>query len=363
MLRIIELAGGDAAGFATMFLAALGCDVTVVDTPEDSPDGNPTPNSEASRDYLRRRKRSVALDWRSPPGRDRLRDLVRHADAVVEDLGPGVLAEQGLSFETLREVNPRVVLTSISPFGATGPRAEWKGTELVVQAMGGVVAASGHDEGPPLRLAGAQAAHVGGVLAAIETLAAALGVRHGSAEAVHLDISCQEALSTHWTREIGRYVYTGEETPRASRRLGLQGFPHTAEAADGWLFLLALRADWDALAELLELEEFIGPEWDDPQTRVDRWAEIEPHFEASLRRRGRYEWFSRAAQRGHTFAPVDDPLTILASPQLEARGYFSTVKVGDRTVPVPDLPFKAASEPIGSGGPPDRDRFSRDKEG
>lgn len=340
-LRVLDLAREQAGRVASSLLADLGADVTMIE-PAGPTDGGP---ADVGPDYLRRRKRSVTLDLASTGGvREALR-LAESVDAVIETFAPGELRSLGLGFDELRGANPDIVLASVTPFGQTGPRARWRATDLVVQAMGGLVASTGDADGPPRKLGGEQAAHVAGLLAAIDTAAAVRGVQAGVAGAVHIDVSMQEAMATHWTREIERYVYTGQETGRATQRLGLQGFPHTVETADGLLFLLPLRADWETFAGFLGLDQFATHEWADAETRLARWDEIEPHFLAAWKRRGRYEWFERAAEFGFTLAPLDDPHSLLASPQLAVRGFFEDVELTDgSTVRAPGLPFGVAAE-------------------
>jgi crotonobetainyl-CoA:carnitine CoA-transferase CaiB-like acyl-CoA transferase len=329
-----------------MLLAQLGADVLRI---EDAAADAETVTSDYQRAYFSRGKQVTTLDSRSVAGRRALLDLAGQRDAVVEDHQPGSAARRPVSVRALRRAHPRLVVTSVTPFGLRGPRSHWKAGELVQQAMGGLVASSGHSDGPPQQLAGAQSAHVAGVYAALVTLAAVRGVRAGVAGGVHIDVSVQEVLSTHWTREVGRYVYTGEGTGRPSPSLGLQGFPHIARAGDGFIFLLAQRAEWEAFADFLGLDAFVTHEWSDPEVRARRWDEIEPHFEAALRRRGRYEWFADAAARGWTLAPVDEPLSILASPQLDARRFFERIQLPDgRAVTAPGLPFPADKQRAGS---------------
>ncbi len=350
MLRVVELQSAEASGgevaaaFATQFLQLMSATVTVVEPPSGSAlRARAATLDDAQFEYLHRGKRIEHIDLGQDRGRARLLEVVRDADAVVEGVGGDGLSALGLDLAGLRAANPRLVITSVSPFGSSGPRAGWKSSELVVQAMGGLVAASGRSDGPPTRLAGSQASHVAGVAAAMQTLAAVRGVHANASGAVHLDISIQEVVASHWTREVGRYAYTGQETPRASGRLGLQGFPHTVPSADGWLFLLAIGADWESLAIFLGLLDFVGGDWSDVEYRVEHWEEIRPHFEAAVQQRGRYEWFADAAERGYTFAPIDDALSVLESPQLRSRDFFGRMRLEDgRTVPCPGLPFTFA---------------------
>ena len=134
---------------------------------------------------------------------------------------------------------------------------------------------------------------------------------------------------------------TGMGTRRQQRGGGAQGFPPTVPARDGYLYILALRAEWEAFAYFLGLEQFISSEWSDPAVRRERWAEIDPIFRSAIASRGRYEWFAAAAEHGYTFAPADDPLSVLESPQLAAREFFEPTELEDgAVVPGPRLPFR-----------------------
>jgi crotonobetainyl-CoA:carnitine CoA-transferase CaiB-like acyl-CoA transferase len=340
-MRVLELSENLAAAYAGMLLAELGCDVVKVEPPGGDPWRQRTADTgdDSPFAYANRRKRSVRIDLASAEGRESLLSLAASAGALVEDLGPGVLAGRSVTAEDLRRRNAGLVQVSISPFGAAGPRAGWQASELVVQAMGGVVHNTGWEDSPPLKLAGYAAAFVAGINAATAVLAATYGVATGNEPGVHIDLSMQEAFAHHWTRHIAQWCYAGTGTRRERREQGRQGFPHTVTTADGMLYILALRAEWEALAFFLGLEPFITHEFSDPSVRAQRWSEIEPHFYESLRSKGRYEWFADAAAQGYTFAPIDDPLAVLQSPQLAARNYFDAAEAGGGEVACPGLPF------------------------
>lgn len=354
-MRILELSQSASGAFAALLLAELGADVIKVEHPRGDPQRSRREEDadDLSFDYLNRRKRGVTLDPRTRSGRQLFLRLVATADAVVEDLGPGGLAALRLSYRGFKKAKRDIVLTSISGFGLDGPWSDWRATEIVLQATGGVMAATGYDDTPPQKLPGRVAHHIAGLNAAIATLAAVYGVRSGLERGVQIDISAQETFAPHWARHISQYAYTGLGSRRPARQLGLQGFPHTVMAQDGYLYLLALRAEWEPLAFFLGLEQFITSEWSDPRVRVERWPEIDPHFRTSIAGKSKYEWFAAGAERGYTFAPIDDPLDLAQSPQLLARGFFRGAETGaGKRVPCPGLPFPAADSPRSQNRPP-----------
>ncbi len=344
MLTAIEIGHGAAGGFAGMMLAALGGEVTRVVTPADvEHEASEGGRGRYRSAYFHRAKQRLELDLDAPGDLERLREQLTSVDVLIDTLPPSGLAETGLAVADLHERHPGLVIVSITPFGQDGPRAHWQATDLIVQAMGGLLASSGEDESPPSRLAGEQAAHVAGTMGALQALAALRGVREGVSTGVHIDVSEQEVLSTGWSREIGRYTHTGEGLARAARRTGVQGYPHTEMASDGYVFLFSQGKSWEGVAAILGLYEFLTDEWLDPAARVERWDEIEPHFRATVASRSRYDWFAAAAEQGFTFAPVEDARSILDSPQLAAREFFEEIEVDGKVVRVPSLPFTFAT--------------------
>lgn len=337
--KVVEVSTTPMAAFAGMVLAEAGAEVVRVSHLPNRAAGIGVP-SPADTLFLSRGKDQRKLDLTSAPGKQAFRDLVSRADAVVEDLRPALRRRFGLGYSALRRLRSDVVLVTVTPFGLTGPWKDWQGPEITIQAAGGVLGGTGYAGCAPFKLPGDVAQHIAGLNAATAVLAGLYGVRSGHEPGVHFDISAQETFAAHWARHISQYAYSGARTRRSPRGMGLQGFPHTAQASDGLVYLLALRAEWESFAFFLGLEQFITPEWSDPRTRVARWEEIAPVFEASLASKGRYEWTAEAAEHGYTFAPVDDALSIAASPQLKARDFFSMLDVGDSQALVPGLPFK-----------------------
>lgn len=347
-MRVIDLTHYLAGPFATLLLAELDADVIKVERPGGDPwrERACTAPDDLSFAFLNRRKRGVTLNLADRSGRALLLELVAGADAVVENFRPGVLARLGLSYRTLRRANPTIVLTSISNFGQRGSRAGWQATEFVLQAMGGVMWGTGWDDGPPLALPGYQASYVAGLNAAAITVAAIEAVQRGATTGAHIDLSIQETFALQWTRQITKYVYAGRPYRREGRGAGRQGFPHTVPARDGWLYMLAMRAEWEPFAYFLGLEEYISHEWSDPAVRARRWDEIAPRFYEAIRSRGRHQWVTDAAERGYTFAPIDTPYDLLASPQLAARGFFHEAELSpSERLPCAGLPFSVADKP------------------
>ena len=287
--------------------------------------------------YLNRGKQPLEIGGAALAGA--FSELLRDADAVIEDLGPGELEALGLAPASLQSAHERLTVVRASPFGQNGPRANWHSSELVLQAMGGVVFSTGFDGEPPLRLSGLPAHFIGGLHLATAALAAVSGVVNGVETAPVIDISLEDAYMHHWARHISQWAYSGHGMRREQREGGRQGFPHTVMAADGWLYVLALNAEWEPFAIFLGLDQFVTHEWHEPRVRAARWEEIAPHYYGNIAGRSRYDWFADAAAHGYTFAPIQSLADNADSPQYQARAFLDSLEGDGQTVLCPGLPF------------------------
>ena len=155
-LRVLDLAGNDGQYCGKLF-ADLGADVIKIEPPGGDPARYMAPFAEDSQGdehslrflNFNTNKRSVTLDLTSDQGQDTLRRLASTADVLIETFTPGYLDKVGLGYDSLSAVNPALVMASITPFGQTGPNKELQGSDLIAQAMGGLMYLQGDDAKPP----------------------------------------------------------------------------------------------------------------------------------------------------------------------------------------------------------------------
>lgn len=196
-LRILDLTRVVAGPFATAILADLGADVIKIERPRTGDDYRHGPSkpgqTSLSFQNTNRGKRSITLDVRAPEGRELFLRLCERADAVTENFRAGWMARRGLGADVLQARNPRLVVASLSGFGATGPRAGEASYDIVAQAAGGLLAMTGPENGPPVRGGGALADFVGGLYLALGIVAALLE-RTRTGRGRVLDLSNQDAI-------------------------------------------------------------------------------------------------------------------------------------------------------------------------
>jgi crotonobetainyl-CoA:carnitine CoA-transferase CaiB-like acyl-CoA transferase len=266
-IRVLDISQVMAGPFCCMLLGDMGADVIKIEPPEV---GDSTRRSMGFRLKgadspgflaLNRNKRSLTLDLKSAADREVLYALVQTADVVVENGRPGVAARLGMSYETLRAINPRLVYASISGFGQTGPWALRPGFDLIAQAMSGVISATGHPGGEPVKSDIPVGDLGAGLFAAYGILSAIIG-REKTGVGQFIDASLFEAalgLSVWATTELWG---TGK-SPQPLGTANRMSAPYQAvKAADGhFVFGAANQKLWLAFLEVAGRQELA----DDPR--------------------------------------------------------------------------------------------------
>jgi crotonobetainyl-CoA:carnitine CoA-transferase CaiB-like acyl-CoA transferase len=216
-VRILDLSRVLAGPFCSMILADLGAEVIKI---EEIGSGDQTrtipPFVNGESHYflaINRNKKSVALDARTPEGRDVLLKIAARSDVILENFRPGVMARLGLDPGRLKAVKPDLIVCSISGFGATGPMRDKPSFDLVTQAMSGAMSINGYPDGPPTKL-GIPLGDIGGGLWAAIGVLAALNERNATGRGTRIDLSLLEGLMglLGYLAEI--FLVTGENPGR-----------------------------------------------------------------------------------------------------------------------------------------------------
>src|SRR5581483_7421724 len=279
-LRVLDLADEKGA-LAGKLLAGLGADVVLVELPGGSAlraippfwRGVPDPERSLFFWFYAAGKRGITLDWRAGRGAEVLERLARSADVLIESERPGTI-----DVTRLRAVNPRLVVASITPFGQGGPYREWKSSDTVAQAMGGMLYVNGHKDGPPLRSLGLQAYHQAGIFAAVGVIAALLA-RDATGRGQHVDVSLQAAVAGALEHGPGFWHQAGMIQHRQGTLHWTRYFK-VGRCRDGWVMHCTL-GDWTSLVEWMKADG-MGAGLDDPSLDdiKTRQAAAERLFEA-----------------------------------------------------------------------------------
>ncbi len=334
-LVVVELATGVAGPYAGKLLAAFGADVIKVEPPggdptrREGPRMGPRPDGERSPlfAHLNADKRSVVADVGAADGRRIVDSLLAGADLVVESAGPN--APDGYHPSELRSRHPHLVVTSVTPFGCTGPYAGLPGNDLIAYAMGGPMHATGLAEREPIKLAGRIVEYQCGAVAALASLAA-VTVAETSGSGSHVDVSNFETQAGSIDRRMAlllRHIFTGRIGEReGGNRIGVvpAGIYPTADGycqivfAPNWMDRVSAMLDHPELSERLA-----APDWMDDPDIPELMSEA--MFTWTVQRT-KQEAMDEAQSMGLAVMPLNSTADILDDPHFRERGYWTEVE-------------------------------------
>jgi len=292
-IRVVDLTSYIAGSYAAMMLADLGADVVKVESRE----GDPFRELPGFFGW-NRGKRSIAVNLKSPGGREIVERLARDADVVMENMRPGVADRLGIGYDAVRAINRRVVYSSVSAFGATGPYAQRPGFDPLLQAMSGLMILQGAD-GPPQYI---RVALVDYYTAALSTqsILAALFVRERTGRGQHVQTSLLQAVLA---------LQSGTAVEYAAKPVVARDNPtyRLYQASDGqWLFLACgNQSFWVKLCAATGLESLAhDPRFASWVLRLDHATDLLPILEARFKSRPRAAWLETLAAHDIPAAPV-----------------------------------------------------------
>lgn len=338
-VRVLDLSRVLAGPFCAMILADLGAEVIKVESPwgDDSRQFGPFVDDTSA--YFRlfnRNKRGITLDFKNEDDLTTLRGLVERADVVIENFRPGVMEKLGIGPSALREINPRLIVTSISGFGQTGSMSQEPAYDLVAQAMSGLMHVTGWPDGNPTRVGISLGDEVPGLYAAIATLAA-LRQRELTGEGQHVDLAMYDSLISI-TESVGmRALHTDTPPTRLGNDHGLSAPFSTYATQDGEVVIaITTNRLFDRLAESLGKPDLASdPRFDDPLKRSANRAELREEIETTLADKTVEETLALFAEYGVPTARVYPLDEALESDLAKERGVVAEETDGFRTLASP----------------------------
>ncbi len=363
---------GEEGFFAGKLLGDMGADVIKIEKPggDSSRMRGPFYHGEAHPEKslhwlaFNINKRGITLNIETPEGQDIFRRLVSTSDIVIESFPPGFLDQLSLGYNNLKEVNPKIILTSITPFGQSGPYKDYKASDLVLMSMGGITWLIGDPDRPPVNVGGpAQAFLFAGTYAVIATLLA-LYYREASGEGQHADVSIQQCLVPVTLNTIPHYTLIAHLVNRAgNRRAGLTPGAtqrQTWRCKDGYVTLTIYGGARGVktnrpLVQWMEgekmapdyLKEKDWASFDLAKVTAEDWEAIEKPVAEFLSRHTMAELFEGALERGLMLFPVYEIKDLLSDTQLKAREFWVDVKQpGLGSITYPGAFAKCSEAPV-----------------
>lgn len=346
--RVLEIA--DEKGvYCGKLLAELGADTIKIEKPggDDTRTIPPFAQDDPHPDkgffflYYNQNKRGITLNLELKHGQEVFRRLVHDADVVVESCAPGYLDSLGIGYPALSEINPGLIMTSITGFGQTGPYKDYKVTELVSFAMGAMFQC-GEPAKPPSVSPIMLAFHCAAIHAALATL---LALRHraASGRGQHLDVAIHDVAATSLGQGMATRWFNFQEI------LAREGSQHTTAPAaiypcrDGHAYVVGglvpgnAPGSWPAFVDWIGSPELLQePVWEEPNFRRQNVDVINPFITEHTMKYSKADLYREGQARHFPVSPVQTPADFVNSPQTKARGFFVEVEhpvVGRQTYP------------------------------
>jgi crotonobetainyl-CoA:carnitine CoA-transferase CaiB-like acyl-CoA transferase len=360
-LKVLELARVLAGPWAGQVLADLGADVIKIERPGAGDDtrawGPPFAKgakgenlSSAYYHAINRNKRSVTADFKNAEDRAMVVALAKEADVLIENFKVGDLKEQGLDYESLKPLNPRLVYCSITGFGQDGPYAKRPGYDFVIQAMGGIMDITGEVDGQPLRTGVAYADVFTGTYSAL-AIEAALIARERTGQGQYIDMSLLDVQVSVLANQALYYLVSGQ-TPRRFGNSHPTVVPYQSVPVSDGHMIIAVGND----SQFRRMWQVLGaPELaDDPRfrTNADRVANrpaLAALIEERTRRFKRDDLLAALEKAGVPCGPINDIAQVFADPQVKHRKMRVDLPEGAEggvTIPGVRTPITMSATPL-----------------
>ena len=349
-LKVLDLSRVLAGPYCTMMLADFGADVIKIEPPvgDDSRAFGPFVGKESAYFMsLNRNKRSMVLDFKNQKHIDVFKEMVAKADVVVENYRPGTMEKFGLSYDVLKEINPKIIYAACSGFGRTGPYALKPAYDIIVQAMGGIMSITGEGKDSPTRVG----ASVGDVIAGMFTaygVMMALYHREKTGKGQLVDVAMLDCQVAVLENAIARYVTSGEvPVPLGNRHPSITPFS-AFTAKDGQVIVGAGNDRlWTKLCNVLNMPELLSDErFKNNGERTKHFHELHAIMNSVLVNKTIDEWIVVLEEAGIPCAPINNIERILKDPQVKARDMIVEVEhpiAGH--LKMPGVPVKLSETP------------------
>jgi crotonobetainyl-CoA:carnitine CoA-transferase CaiB-like acyl-CoA transferase len=320
-VRILDLSRLLPGGYATLMLADLGADVVKIEEPGKGDYIRWTPplvgEVSASHIALNRNKRSVTLNLKKDEGRALFEKLAAEADVVVESFRPGVMERLGIGWQSLSELNPRLIYCAISGYGQDGPRSQVAGHDANYIGYAGALSIVGEENRRPV-LPGVQIGDLaGGGMAAVIAVLSALFRREATGRGDFCDVSMMDGVASWLSIHAAQFFATKAVPERELMHLsGRYPCYRVYPAADGWITVGALEPQfWAALCTAIDREDLAG----DAFAMGERRDRVIAELDALFATRTRAEWMQSFEGLDVCVGPVNDFAEAFDDPQLRHR--------------------------------------------
>jgi crotonobetainyl-CoA:carnitine CoA-transferase CaiB-like acyl-CoA transferase len=322
-IRVVDLSRILAGPYCSMLLSDFGADVVKIENPDKGDDTRAygPPFVEGESVYfmsVNRGKRSLALNLKSPAGREILTKLIQRSDVLVENFRRDFLQSIGFGYDEVAKLNPKLIYASITGYGHTGPWADRPGYDLAVQGQSGIMSLTGDPNGPPYKTGTSLADITAGIYATLGILLA-LQARQRTGRGQKVDVSLLDGQVSFLTYQAGIYFGTGKTPTRKGNQHPTIVPYETFKARDRY-FNLAVGNDrlWVQFCDLLGRQD-LKDQFPTNPVRVERHDELFLILQKIFAGKTADEWLAFFEKAGLPCGPIYSVAEVLEHPQVKAR--------------------------------------------
>jgi formyl-CoA transferase len=354
-IRVVDLTNNQAGPSCGQMLAWLGADVIKVEEPGRGDVARYSQRDRPDADALfflafNANKRSLTLNLKHAGGQEVFRALLKTADVLLENFGPGVIERLGFGYPAVRQINPQLVYASIKGFGSSGPYRDYKSYEPIAQAMGGAMSVTGFPDGPPT-FTWPSIGDSGTGMHCVIGILAALMQRHATGQGQQVEVSMQDAVVNLIRVSLRDHQRFGKVMQRAGNQLGA-GVPGTTYRChpggpNDYVFIFVQQQMWHPLLRAIGREDLVGDaRYETPDARWKNKGEVDRLVEDWTSKRPKREAMEILAGAGVPCGACLDTGEVLTDPHLLARDMIVEVEhpVRGRFVTVGN-PIKLSASP------------------
>tara|TARA_B100000029_G_scaffold177543_1_gene174911 strand:- start:17038 stop:18243 length:1206 start_codon:yes stop_codon:yes gene_type:complete len=355
-IKVLDLGHYIAGPYCGKLMADMGAEVIKIEPPSGEPgrrlapfiQDKPSLDSSLPFFYLNSNKKGITINLKTDNGISILKDFIKKTDVIIENFSPGTLNRLGIGYDTIHSINSSAVVVSISNFGQTGPYRDYKATEIIEYALGGLMSIFGAYDKPPIKHALNQAQIKAGTNAANAALMAIYWSKlNGKGQ--HIDVSIHECIAYGLRDTTSNYTYTGAVRRRQPNHSG--DLTRIRQVSDGFILPnpnvnTSRGLDWDTVARFIGSEELIDDRFSTPTARLQNAEDLGEILDRSYGHQKKFETFYKAHELRFIYGIVLSAEEVLENPQYLHRNYFVDVRhpiAGD--IKFPGAPFKLSKTP------------------
>jgi formyl-CoA transferase len=358
-VRVLDLSRILAGPYCTMILGDLGAEVIKVERPGAGDDtrtwGPPFAGGESAY-YLccNRNKKSITVDLKNPRGIELIKEIAKTSDVLVENFTPGLMEKFGLDYDSLKEINPRLIFCSITAYGQDGPYRDRPGYDMVLSAVGGLMWITGEPDRDSVKVGVAITDVVTGVYASGAIMASLLW-RQRSGKGQYIDLSLLDAQISCLANIGSSYLVAGKEAQHwGTAHESIVPYQVFRTKTLPIAIAVANQKLWVKFCNLIGKEDWIDdPRYESNPKRVENREEFIPMVQEVLLTKTCEEWMDLMVEASIPCGPVNTMQSLFADPQVHHRNMVEQVEhptIG--TLKLAGIPVKYQSTPLGVNLPP-----------